>query len=158
MFCHKCQTWFHLEPSQHQRCHKCGEWFHLSDGGFLEELDAQGKLIFVCEGCEPNMAPRDDEWTRDLGGGRILVMELVSAGYRATLMGVCGGGMTQGAALDDLLAKMRDYGAASDDFERSLAPGGHLSEQLRQIEQLVGQIAQGASTERLIDEPHIRVS
>jgi hypothetical protein len=71
-------------------------------------------------------------------------MELVSAGYRATLMGFCGEGTTPGAALDDLLAKMRDYGATSDDFERSLAPGGHLSKQLRQIEQLVGQIAQGA--------------
>ena len=162
MFCRKCKTWFHLEPSQHQCCHKCKEWFHLSDGGFLETLDAQGKLVFVCEGCELNMAPRDDEWTRDLGGGRILVMELVFGGYRATLMGFRGVGATQSDALDDLmgfrgvgttqsdalddlLVRMRDYGLASDDFERSLTPGGHLSEQLRQIEQLVDQIAQGQS-------------
>ncbi len=28
-------------------------------GGFLENLDDQGKLVFVCEKCEPNMAPRE---------------------------------------------------------------------------------------------------
>jgi hypothetical protein len=133
------------EPNQRQRCLKCQRWFHLSDGGFLETLDAEGKLVFVCEGCEPNMAPRDDEWTRDLGGGRILVMERVLAGYRATLMRFRGVGTTQNAALDDLLARMRNYGTVSDDFERSLAPDGPLSEKLRQIEQHVEQIAQGQS-------------
>jgi hypothetical protein len=34
---------------------------------------------------------------------------------------------------------------ASDDFERSAAPGGHLHERLRQIEQLVDQITRGSS-------------
>jgi hypothetical protein len=47
------------EPSHRQRCHKCGDWFHLTDGGFLENLDDQGRLVFVCENCEPNMAPRE---------------------------------------------------------------------------------------------------
>jgi hypothetical protein len=46
------------EPSHRQRCHKCGDWFHLT-GGFLENLDDQGRLVFVCENCEPNMAPRE---------------------------------------------------------------------------------------------------
>ena len=84
------------EPNQRQLCHKCKRWFHLSDGGFLETRDAQDKLVFICESCEPNMAPRDDEWTRDLGSGRILVMEHVSAGCRATLMGFRGLGGVSG--------------------------------------------------------------
>jgi len=67
-------------------------------------------------------------------------MELVFAGYRATLLGFRGVGPTQSAALDDLLTRMRDYGKASDDLARSLAPGGHLHERLKQIEQLVDQI------------------
>ena len=58
------------DPSERQRCHKCKKWFHLADGGFLEErgsgrswdrarLDDEGRLVFICENCEPNMAPRD---------------------------------------------------------------------------------------------------
>jgi hypothetical protein len=47
------------DPHERQRCHKCKKWFHLADGGFLEALDAEGKLVFVCETCEPNMAPRE---------------------------------------------------------------------------------------------------
>ena len=133
------------EPSQRQRCHKCKNGFHLSDGGFIETLDAQGELIFVCESCEPNMAPRDDEWTRGLGHGRTLVMERVSDGYRATLVGFRGDGTTQGAALDNLLARMRDYSTATDDLAQALTPDGHLSKQLRQIEQLVDQITQETS-------------
>jgi len=49
----------HTGPHERQRCHKCKKWFHLADGGFLEELDVAGKLVFVCENCEPNMAPRE---------------------------------------------------------------------------------------------------
>ena len=47
------------EPSSRQHCHKCKKRFHLSDGGFLENLDDQGNLVFVCEKCEPAMAPRE---------------------------------------------------------------------------------------------------
>jgi hypothetical protein len=49
------------------------------------------------------------------------------------------------AALEDLLARIRDYGTASDDLARSFAPGGHLHEQLRQIKQFVDQIAREQS-------------
>ncbi len=45
-------------PDERQCCHKCKNWFHFADGGFLGELDAEGKLVFVCENCEPYMAPR----------------------------------------------------------------------------------------------------
>lgn len=83
------------------------------------------------------------EWTRDLGEGHFLTMERTSASYRATLIGFRGVGSTQETALDDLLARMRDYRSISDDFERSLAPGGYLHEQLRQIEQLVDQYVRG---------------
>lgn len=85
------------------------------------------------------------EWTRDLGDGRLLVMQRIAAGYRASLVGFRGVGASQDAALDDLLANMRDYGAASEDLARSLAPGGQLHEKMRQIEQLVDQHARGQS-------------
>ena len=78
-------------------------------------------------------------WTRDLGEGRLLVMERVAAGYRASLVGFCGVGSTQEVALDDLLVRMRDCIAASADFERNLAPGGELDGKLQQIRQLVDQ-------------------
>lgn len=68
-----------------------------------------------------------------------------SVGYRAMLVGFRGDGSTQEAAIDDLLARMRDYCDSSDDFEQSLAPGGYLHERLRQIEQLVDQITRGPS-------------
>jgi hypothetical protein len=84
-------------------------------------------------------------WTHDLGEGRLLVMERDAAGYQASLVGFCGTGSTQDAALDDLLARIRAYGEASDAFERSLAPGGHLHERLRLIEQLVDQITRRPS-------------
>ena len=84
------------------------------------------------------MAVEDQiEWTRSLGEGRLLVMKRTPAGHRAVLAGFCGIGSSQAAAIDNLLVHMRDYGVASDDFERALAPGGHLHEKLRQIEQLV---------------------
>ena len=83
------------------------------------------------------------EWTRDLGEGRLLVMERTSAGHRVSLSGFRGVGSTQEITLDDLLARMRDYHAVSADFERSLAPGGHLHEKLEQLGQLVDQITQG---------------
>jgi hypothetical protein len=47
------------ELSHRQRCHKCGDCFHLSDGGFLENLNDQGRLVFVCENCDPDMSPRE---------------------------------------------------------------------------------------------------
>jgi len=49
----------HEDPHERQRCHKCRKWLHLADGGFLEDLDAEGKRVFVCENCDPNMAPRE---------------------------------------------------------------------------------------------------
>lgn len=60
--CYK-EYWTIEDPCERQRCYKCRKWFNLSDGGFLEELSADGKPIFVCENCEPNMAPREDEKT-----------------------------------------------------------------------------------------------
>lgn len=87
----------------------------------------------------------DVEWTRDLGDGRLLVMQRVSAGYRALLVGFRGVGATQDAALDDLLARMREYGTTSEDLARSLAPGGQLHGKMQQIEQIVDQIARGQS-------------
>ena len=47
------------DPESRQQCHKCKKFFHISDGGFLEELDDEGGLVFVCENCEPNVAPRE---------------------------------------------------------------------------------------------------
>jgi len=86
------------------------------------------------------------EWTHDLGEGRLLVMERASVGhraYRASLAGFRGVGSTQELALNDLLARMRDYCSAAADFEGSLLPGGRLHEKLVQIGQLVDQITQG---------------
>ena len=83
------------------------------------------------------------EWTRDLGEGRLLVMERISAGHRALLAGFRGVGSTQEIALDDLLGRMRDYCAASADFVQSLAPGGRLHEKLRQLGQLMNQNMRG---------------
>ena len=83
------------------------------------------------------------EWTRDLGEGRLLVMERTSAGHRVSLSGFRGVGSTQELALNDLLARMRDYCAASVAFGQSLAPGGRLHEKLVQLGQLVDQITQG---------------
>jgi len=85
------------------------------------------------------------EWTRDLGDGRLLVMQRVVAGYQALLVGFRGVGPTQDSALDDLLARIQDYNTASDDLARSLAPGGQLHEKMQQIKQLAGQIARGQS-------------
>lgn len=48
-----------MNPRTKQRCYKCKKKFRLADGAFLEELDAQGQRVFVCENCEPNMAPRE---------------------------------------------------------------------------------------------------
>jgi hypothetical protein len=79
------------------------------------------------------------EWTRDLGDGRLLVMDRGAVGYRALLMEFRGVGSTQEAALDDLLASMRHYCEAADDLKRDLAPGGQLHEKLQQIRQLVDQ-------------------
>lgn len=87
----------------------------------------------------------DVEWTRDLGDGRLLVMQRVSAGYRALLVGFRGVGLTQQAALDDLLSRMEDYGTASENLARSLAPGGQLHAKMQEIEQIVNQIARGQS-------------
>ena len=77
------------------------------------------------------------EWARDLGEGRLLVMERTSVGYRAWLSGFRGVGSTQQIAIDDLLVCMRDYCTASADFGQSLAPGGRLHEKLRQLDQLM---------------------
>lgn len=80
----------------------------------------------------------DWEWTRELGEGRILTMERVSAEeYRAWIAGFCGIGPTQDAALDDLLARVEDHNAASEDLARDLEPGGRLQEKLRQLDQAV---------------------
>ena len=46
------------EPNERQRCHKCKGDYGLAAGGFLWDLDEHGDRIFVCESCEPNMAPR----------------------------------------------------------------------------------------------------
>lgn len=80
------------------------------------------------------------EWTRDLGRGRLLVMERTSVGFRAALIGFRGVGATQDTALDDLLARVRDYNSSADEFLRSSAPGGELHEKMRQIERLVDQV------------------
>jgi hypothetical protein len=78
-------------------------------------------------------------WTRDLGDGRLLVVERDPVGYRASIAGFRGVGSTQEIALDGLLACMRDYVDASADLERSLAPGGELDGKLQQIRALVDQ-------------------
>ncbi len=49
------------DPAPRQTCHKCQLEFGLSDGGFLEEPGPDDRLVFVCETCEPNMAPRDGD-------------------------------------------------------------------------------------------------
>jgi hypothetical protein len=73
------------------------------------------------------------QWTRDLGEGRLLVMECVAEDFRASLAGFRGVGSTQKAALDDLLKRVQEYGTSSHDFARSMAPGGRLHARLRAI-------------------------
>ena len=87
------------------------------------------------------------EWTRDLGDGRLLVMERVAVGYRATLAEFSGVGSTEEATLDDLLVQIEDYSAAAHNLRRAISPGGHLHESMRRLRRLVNQIVDRRTNE-----------
>jgi len=71
------------------------------------------------------------------------MMKHNSEGYQAALVGFYGAGSTQEAALDDLLAQMRNYVMAANGALEDLRTS--LSERLRQVKQIIDQIAQKQS-------------
>jgi hypothetical protein len=87
-----------------------------------------------------------DLWKRDLGSGRYVVMARALQDYRASYDGFHGYGATPEVAIANLMVRMRSYCVASEDFDRSLKPGGQLHTKLQQLHEAVEQVVASRSS------------